>query len=199
MAANKGMEQEYVGQEEYMGPEEAANGEPEAAGPFREQVGAKIEVPPEMQEAYERIILAGMKVMYSEETGRMAMDSLQGEGPIEQRLAKGICDLMVLLWQESNQSMPPQLIIPAAVELLSDAADFMNESGMEQVDMPQLGEAMRLMVGMILERFGVTPESVQQGAAEEGVMPQQGAGQVPGGGQSPTQGGGIISSRMMGA
>jgi hypothetical protein len=171
---------------------------PRQEGSLGEQVRAKIEVPPELREAYERIILAGMKVMYSEETNQMAMEALQGDGPVEQRLAQGIRDLMVILWQESNQSLPPQLILPAAVELLSDAADFLNQSGADRVDMAQLGEAMRLMIGMILETFGVTPENVRAGAEQQwGGRP--GAGQAPAGGQPAPQGSGIISGAMRNA
>jgi hypothetical protein len=170
----------------------------EPGGSLSQQVKAQIKVPPELREPYERIVLAGMKVMFSEETNEMAMQSLQGEGPIEQRLAKGICDLMVLLWQESNQSMPPQLIIPAAVELLAEAADFLVEAGVEQIEPQQIGEAMRLMIGMILQRFNVTPETMQKGAAQgqgaEGQRP------VPAGAASgpPPASGGVIGAAMGG-
>jgi hypothetical protein len=166
------------------------------------QVKAQIQVPPELREAYERIVLAGMKVMFSEETNRMAMQSLQGEGPIEQRLAKGICDLMALLWQQSNQSMPPQLIIPAAIELLTEAADFIDEAGAETISPQQLGEALRLMIGQVLERFGATEQNVQaalqpQGGAQAG--PPQGA--APQGGTQAQGGppaGGVIGRAMGG-
>jgi hypothetical protein len=168
----------------------------EAAGSFAEQVKAKIQVPAELRKAYEQIILAGMKLMFDEKTHQAAMEALRGDGPIEQRLAKGVSDLMALLWQQSNQTLPPQLIIPAAVELLSEAADFLSEGGGEEtLTVEQTGEAMRLMIGMILERFGVNKESVQSYA--QGQAPAQGQGAPPA--QAPGVIGGAMTRQNGGA
>ncbi|MDR1613676.1 MAG: hypothetical protein LBT97_12970 [Planctomycetota bacterium] len=166
------------------GPGGEPSPSPQAAGnsgeSLAQQIKARINVPDDLREPYERIVLAGQKVLYSEETNQLVMEAIQGDAPIEQKLAKGIRDLMLILWKESNQSMPPQLIVPAAVELLTEAADFINETGVDTVDERQLGEAMRLMVGMVLEAFGATPDRLRQAQQE------QAAG---GGGEAPSPSG----------
>jgi hypothetical protein len=179
--------------------ENAGNPRMEGEQSFSQQIKAKINVPDELREPYERIVIAGQKVLYSEETESLVREAFQGDAPVEQKLAKGIRDLMVLLWQESNHSMPPQLIIPAAVELLTEAADFVNETGLEQVNEQQLGEAMRLMIGMVMDTFGVTQERLQQAQQEQ----MAGAGGGNGGGNATSPGGpppgasqGIIARRM---
>ena len=175
-------------------PNEAMEqGEPQATGgpaDLTAKAKAQIKVPPEMKSAYERIVLAGMKVMFSQETHKMMLQELQGEGPIEQRLAKGIAGLMAILWKQSNQTMPPQLVVPAAMELLLEAIDFINESGQEEVDEQTIGEAIRLTIGAVLQQFGVNEETVKQAAAQEGGQPPAG-----GEGQPPAEGG-IVGNAM---
>jgi len=157
--------------------------QPAQDAPLSQQVKAQIKVPQELRGAYEKIILAGMKVMFSKETNQMAMQSMQGDGPVEQRLAKGVTDLMTILWKESNESLPPQLILPAAVELTTEAADFLNEAGQEEITVQQIGEAIRLMIGLLMQRFGVNEETVKQGAqgaqGQQGQPPQQPPQQPP--------------------
>lgn len=164
--------QDETEMQDEMQQEQADPAAEQKEGNISQQAKAQIKVPPELKSAYERIVLAGMKVMFDKNTHEMAMQALQGDGPIEQRLAKGISDLMTILWKQSNGSMPPQLIVPAAIELMLEAADFINESGSEQINEQQLGEAMRLTVGATLQRFGVNEQN--RGAIEAEARKQEG-------------------------
>lgn len=155
-----------------------------------DEVKAQIKVPPEMRKAYDRIVLAGMKVMFSQQTHQMAMKSLEGDGPIEQRLAKGVSDLMLVLWKQSNGTMPPQLVFPAAIELMLEAIDFLNESGAEQVSEQQIGESIRQLIGTLMEKFKINEASVKQG------MTQQEQGAAVAGAEPPQEG---IVGKAMGA
>lgn len=125
-----------------------------------EIIKENIKMPPEFQEAYERVVIAGMKVMFSKESHKLMLAELQKEGPIGQKLGMGIAGLMLLLFKESNQTMPPQVIIPAGVELLMQAADFIRNTKMEKITNADIGEAMELMTSTILQKFGVDPEQM---------------------------------------
>ena len=125
-----------------------------------ETIKENIKMPPEFQEAYERVVIAGMKVMFSKESHKLMLDELQKEGPIGQKLGMGIAGLMLLLFKESNQTMPPQVIIPAGVELLMQAADFIRNTKMEKITNADIGEAMEVMISTILQKFGVDPEQM---------------------------------------
>lgn len=127
-----------------------------------ETIKKNINMPPELQEAYERVVIAGMKVMFSKESHKLMLDELRKEGPLGQKLGMGIAGLMLLLFKESNQTMPPQVIIPAGVNLLSRAADFIRKSELEKITNADIGEAMEVMISTILQKFGVGPEQMEQ-------------------------------------
>lgn len=127
-----------------------------------ETIKNNIQMPPELQEAYDRVVIAGMKVMFSKESHKLMLDELQKEGPIAQKLGMGIAGLMLLLFKESNETIPPQVIIPAGVNLLSRAADFIRKSGIDTITNTDIGDATELMISTILQKFGVSPEQMEQ-------------------------------------
>lgn len=161
------------------------------AGPFKGQspdapaagkaVRDNIQVPPELQDAYERMVLAGRKVMFSQETHESSMSQLMKEqGPIADRLGRSIAGLVALLFSESGNALPPMVLIPVGTNLLSDAADFLNESGTEKVTNADLAEAMGTMIETLFEAFGITPEKIQEMAGGGfQAAPQQQAQPAP--------------------
>lgn len=127
-----------------------------------ETIKNNIQMPPELQEAYDRVVIAGMKVMFSKESHKLMLDELQKKGPIGQKLGMGIAGLMLVLFKESNETIPPQVIIPAGVNLLSRAADFIRKSGIDNITNADVGDAMEIMISTILQKFGVSPEQMEQ-------------------------------------
>ena len=127
-----------------------------------ETIKENIKMPPELQEAYERVVIAGMKVMFSKESHKLMLDELQKEGPVGQKLGMGIAGLMLLLVKESNNTIPPEVIIPAGVNLLSRAADFIRKSEIEKITNADIGNAMEVMISTILQKFGVEPEQMAE-------------------------------------
>lgn len=127
-----------------------------------ENVKKNMEIPPELQEAYERVVVAGMKVMFSKESHKFMLKEMQGQGPVAQRLGQGIAGLMLLLFKESNETMPPEVIIPAGIELLMQAVDFVRKTDMGEVSNKDIGDATEIMIQMILEKFGVDPQRMEQ-------------------------------------
>lgn len=160
---------------------DAAPTSPESDGELTpEKVSASIKMPPELQEAYERVVVAGMKVMFDPKTHQMALEQLQGEGPISQRLGRAIAGMMILLFKESNNTMPPQVIIPAGTDLLVRAADFLKKSGIEQVTDEDIGEALNVMIETLLQGAGMDPAKVLN-SFDASQVPEQGAAPAKGG------------------
>ena len=137
-------------------------GRPEGEELTPESVQKNIKVPPELQEAYERVVIAGMKVMFSKETHQFMLKEIQGQGPVAQRLGQGIAGLMLMLFKESNETIPPEVIIPSGLELLMQAVQFVREARLAEVTNKDIGDAMEIMMRMILEKFGMTPEQFEQ-------------------------------------
>ena len=137
-------------------------GRPEGDDLTKKSVEENIKMPPELQEAYERVVIAGMKVMFSKESHKFMLKELQREGPMDQRLGKGIAGLMLLLVKESNNTIPPEVIIPAGMKLMMEAVDFMRETDLGQPTNAEIGSGMQIMISTILEKFGVAPDKMEQ-------------------------------------
>lgn len=135
---------------------------PEGDELTNEAVSKDIKMPPELQEAYDRVVIAGMKVMFSKESHRAMLQEIQRPGPMGQRLGKGIAGLLLLLFKESNGTMPPAVMIPAGVKLLMEAVDFLRKSGLEKPTNADIGEGIQIMMATVLEKFGVAPDKMEQ-------------------------------------
>lgn len=122
-------------------------------------IRSQMHIPANLQDAYQRIVLAGMKVMFDKSTHKLMLEELDGPGTMGEKLGKGIAGLMILLVQQSNGTLPPQLIIPAALELLAHAADFLKKSG-QQVSNEDFGEASQVAISEIMRQFNLDPDKV---------------------------------------
>ena len=125
-----------------------------------ESIQENIKMPPKLQNAYERVVLAGMKIMFSEKTNQMVMKQMQGQGPVSERLGMGIAGLMATLFKESNKTIPPAVIIPAGVYLLAQAADFLKKAQLENIDDKTIGDAMQIFVETSIKMFGGDSDKV---------------------------------------
>lgn len=169
-----------------------------------EQVRKDMKLPPELQKAYERVVVAGMKMMFSKETNKYMLQQLEGEGSMAEKLGNGIAELMIALFMQSNKTMPPQVIIPAGTELLVQAADFIKKSELAPVTNQDIGDGVQTMMAQIFRQFGIDPDKLfqkigqfdpsqipqmaQQAAAAQGQQPQMAPGQQAAPGQAPMPG-----------
>lgn len=127
-----------------------------------DNVSKSIEMPPELQEAYDRVVIAGMKVMFDQKTHGLMLQSLKGPGSLGERMGKGVAGLMLLLFKESNSTMPPQVMIPAGTTLFMQAADFLKKAKLEPIANKDIGEGMNVMIRTLLDKFGVTQNKIEQ-------------------------------------
>lgn len=144
-----------------------------------EGVRGQMQIPQELQAAYDKIIKAGLKVMFDPTTRAETMAFMNESGGDPEKLATGVMSVMVSLYQQSNETLPPNLIIPSGVELMVHAADVAKEAGME-ISKEMLAEAMSSMVMQTLQKFGATPEQMQKlmGGMDSGEStPAQSGGQ----------------------
>ena len=138
------------------------------ANPALQKIVAQIEakVKPEQRDAFDRIITAGMKVMFSKETSNLIKQALEQPGSLGERAGKGVANLLLLLFQESNKSMPLDVGMLSAVVLLAHALDFAEKIGGGAVDAGTIDEAAQTLASAILDKLGVSPQQVAQMAAK---------------------------------
>jgi hypothetical protein len=131
-------------------------------------------MPPELRKAFEQVVKAGQTIMYSPETREEIMQFLTSDAPIEERLGMGIANLVIMIDNKANGSLPKEALIPAATVLLFDAADVLKQSG-EQISAEQVGMAYEMMFYGIFEGYGIKGE--QADAAFSGIEQDLKSGQ----------------------
>ena len=137
-----------------------------------------IPVSPKMRDTVDRIVAAGMKVMYSPEMADEREQAVSGGGPVAQTLAESITGLTLILDQKSQGGIPIEAIFPAAMELLSDAAEMFIKAG-KPVDQETYNDAARIMFVMIGRKLGANDDDLMQGA-QQAAGGGQSAGEEPG-------------------
>jgi len=142
--------------EEQMPPEAEAPQEELTA----ESARAQMQLPEELKEAYERVVEAGLKVMFDPSMRERTLEFMEGPGEPAEKMGEGVAAVMALLFKESNNTMPPQIVIPAGVELLLHAVDVARSGGME-MSQDDVAEAMAIMVEAVFRQFGADPQEMQ--------------------------------------
>lgn len=125
------------------------------------QVRAKMDIAPELQAAYDKIVKAGLKMMFDPSMRRDTMDFINQSGGEPAKLAEGVMAVVVSLHEQSNGTLPPNLIIPSAVELMVHAAGVAKEGGMD-ITNELLAEAIAETVQQTLVKFGANPQAMQE-------------------------------------
>ena len=135
-------------------------------------------MPAEMRKAFQQVVMAGKKVLYSQETAPIIDEVLNAEGSIGEKLGAGIANLVVTLDNKANGAMPKDVIIPAATVLLFDAADALAQAGMK-IATQDIAVAYETMFYSIFQSYGAAPEQVDQvmdrlGQDQQAPAPEQG-------------------------
>ena len=119
-----------------------------------------IKLPSELEEMYQRVVIAGMKVMFSDESHHLLEKELQGPGTTEEKLGRGLAGLMLLLFKQSNKTLPPQVIIPAGIELMMNAVEYFQKTDKVKISDQDIGQAIQIMLGVLMHAFGAQPNEV---------------------------------------
>lgn len=137
------------------------------------KVQANIEkgVKPADRAAYDKIVMAGTKVMYSQQTHKMLMEGFDDAPDKVKAVAEGMVGLMGMLFKESRNTMPITPMIQAGMTLMLDALDFLEQAGYMQVTEQELGQATKYFMDAVLPKIGITPQMMQQALAKtQGAM-----------------------------
>lgn len=149
----------------------------EQFNPAEQRESMRENVPPDLQDGYDRIIAAGMKFMFSQETHGEVISFLEGQDPLEEKLSSGIFYLMMNMIQQASGAFPEELIIPAGIDLILQAAEFAEQTGMGEVTPDVIANAIQKYVFLVAEKAGVPQDKVLGGIDKLSAMAQQGGGQ----------------------
>lgn len=141
---------------------------PAAATPGQVDVDAllaKINVPPNLQGIFDKAVLSGMRIMFDTKSHAMMQQELAKPGPLAQKMVEGITALVYMLWKQSNQTLPPQIIVPLTFALTLKVFDYLQRSGDPEATKDLLGQALEGAISTVMRKFGVDPDHNPQGGA----------------------------------
>lgn len=120
-------------------------------------------IPPQLLPAFERVVVAGHKLLYSKEMKELIDKQLAMDTPIEQKMAEGATALILILAQRSKPQMPPELLVPGAIEMLFEGIDYLTQAGMiEPLNEEQTKFAVQITIALVLQKLGVAKEQIMQ-------------------------------------
>lgn len=151
--------------------------------PILQQVeqGVEQSVPPEYQQMYQSIVLAGMNVMFSKDTAGLVDQQLQASDDVVKNVSDGVAKLIMIVFNEAKQ--PPEKFIPAAgmasISLMCQALDYSEQTQGVKVDETMVADCTKATTQKVLQSFGITPDQVNQvisaGQQQGGQTPAEGA------------------------
>lgn len=143
------------------------------------QPGGEPEIPPAPglqgadQQAYERVVMAAMKVIYDPTSGKQILDMLRNAASPAEGLAEATYTMMQEFLQISKNTMPKQVIVPAGKEIMQLIAEMAVNAGIAEG--PQvIQQAQQIIMKKMMAQANMTPEQAQQLAQQrKGQAPQQ--------------------------
>ncbi len=126
--------------------------------------GVTEKVIPDNQDEFNRVVLAGKKIMFDPKTHanmELVKNPQSRKDPIG-TISKGITGLMWVMYQQSHQSMKPQVMVYAGIVLMCHAFDFAERGLGIKVTPDIVARTTEALAQAILERLGITPDILQQ-------------------------------------
>lgn len=113
-------------------------------------------------DAYDRVLTAGMKMMYSADNSQLMQDIIMNdEIPVANKLGEGIANLLVMMDNTGNGTIPKEVMVPVGVALMFEAADYLFEVGVEVTE-DDLGAALELLIKGVFVGYGIDPAKIDQ-------------------------------------
>lgn len=144
------------------------------------QVREKIKIPPNLKQAYQRLVSAGLQIMFSAKTHKIMLDAIKAGGDLGKNVGEGAAGLVFLLWKQSKGA-PPQLMIPVGMEFICQAFEYIEKTNIVPFTPANLSQAIKVMMRTLLKQAGGNVAALDNamGAAAQPAAP--GPAAPPGG------------------
>ncbi len=119
-------------------------------------------VPAEQQDALQRILLAGQRILYDKQTNTEVEKRIQESKTPAEVAGGGALELLGILAHESRGTLPPKLVGPSAIILMTEILDYLKQTGRIKGDAADLETAARALSETMMKASGVTPEAFDQ-------------------------------------
>lgn len=118
---------------------------------------------PEEQESYEKVVLAGLKVLYDDQTNPGVMKMLQAQKDDPAKALADVTSMVITqLDEQSGGTLPEVTILPATEEILGEVAGLAAKAGIFQPDDRALALASQQTLRQLGDHYGVSEEEIQE-------------------------------------
>lgn len=134
---------------------------------IKRDVEAKL--PPTLKDGYDRIIVAGLKIMFSPETHAMALRALQEaiqRRDISSGVALSTVTLIGMVYKASQGKMSIAAAFPAAIVLMCYVFEFLEGAQKITITPPLVAKTTSAVTQGVLKLFGITQQQFAQGIEE---------------------------------
>lgn len=149
-------------------------------------IAAKI--PPQFQRPFQAFVIACKRVMYDPKSHYLMQRQLARPAPMPQKLAQGVAGLVMLVYvkaKDSGDNVPLPVLIPAAIELVGEAAQFITQTMKTPIDQPTYKAAVALVIAILSKSLGIS-QQVNQAIQRRSGAPATGAPSRPAPASAPT-------------
>lgn len=153
--------------------------------------GVEAKIEPEMRDDYDKIVLAGMKILFSDQTHHLlviATQKIKAGSPqeIPKTVAKIAAGIIGLINREIKGALKPPPCFYAVITIMCHILEYIQSTGLD-VAGPLIGETTKETYQALLDYFKITPEmmakaqklrtqggdALQKAAAEEEAATSQ--------------------------
>lgn len=135
---------------------------------------------PEMRRNYDAIVVAGMKLMFSEGTHHFMdeyLENIKSPEDVPRIIAHGIVKLLSIIQNQSKKQEPFPSAGPACISLMAMALEFVEKRNKIDIDNRIIDETSMLIKEGIFALYKITPEAMQaiqnQKAKQPGEQAQE--------------------------
>lgn len=128
--------------------------------------------------AIQKIVKAGKKVMYSEQSRTLFLDEMKN-GADPEAIGAAVAKLMGLLSNQAKGTIQPDVLIKAATLLMCEGLQFLEDAGTVTVDADFLAASTKAMGSAVLQLLGASPEQLSGLLQGKGAPAQPAAQPAP--------------------
>lgn len=123
------------------------------------------EATPEEEDAYEKGVVAIMRVLYDSGVADGIVESIVQAGGDPDAIAKATLQLMKSIDEATGGQIPETVLAPLATEALTQIVELVEATGVE-VGGRGIAQALQIMLLDFLTEYGADPAQIQQAMSE---------------------------------
>lgn len=119
-------------------------------------------VKPDQQDAYTRILAAGLKFAFDKKSHSSIIEGLDKSKDPVHDIAVGTVGLLLLMHKQSGDTMPVPPMVPAGMMLVLHGLDYIEQTKNIKIGNAEIDTATKLFIQTLSPKIGLTPDKMQE-------------------------------------